>query len=250
MTRHRHNGSKRERSRLAKAASGKFGFLLLSLIGLLLLGPLLLRGVAWALAMAAFSGGVMMAGLYAARPSRRSLWIGLGLAATDVVIGRLLLLEGQRWLVLVEATLWLSTLTYVTLAILDAIFVKTMVDIESLQASLCVYLLFGLIWVYIYSLIEMLAPGSFQPQDGAPPLISWTDAPSRRAELVRLFVFSYSTLAMTGFGAMAPTTAFARMCICLEVMSAQVYLAVVIARLVGMQAIEKEEGEKGEATAS
>jgi hypothetical protein len=40
----------------------------------------------------------------------------------------------------------------------------------------------------------------------------------------------------TGYGEIAPAGAFAEMTACLEAMMAQVYLAVVIARLVGIQA--------------
>jgi hypothetical protein len=40
----------------------------------------------------------------------------------------------------------------------------------------------------------------------------------------------------TGYSDLTPSTDFARMATCLEAMMAQVYLAVVVARLVGIQA--------------
>ena len=51
----------------------------------------------------------------------------------------------------------------------------------------------------------------------------------------RLFIFSYATLTGTGRGDLEPANGFADMATSLEAMSAQVYLAVVIARPVGMQ---------------
>lgn len=238
---HREKTPKRPRMRISKAARGKFGVLLIALIGLMLSGPLLEKGRFWGFTLSVFSGAVLVAGLYAASPSRRSFRIGIALAVADVVISRLTFIDETRWLVVLVAISWLCTLTYVTVSILEAIFSKQSVDIESLQASLCIYLLFGLIWVYFYALVELLVPGSLVPDDGPALLVNWTNGASRRTEFVRLFVFSYSTLSMTGFGGMKPGSPFVRMCICLEVMSAQVYLAVVIARLVGMQAIEVEE---------
>ena len=75
-------------------------------------------------------------------------------------------------------------------------------------------------------------------------MVRWTDDASRRREILDLLVFSYSTLAMTGFGGLEPSGGFPRMCICLEALTAQIYLAVVIARLVGSYVVEDEEASK------
>jgi hypothetical protein len=54
--------------------------------------------------------------------------------------------------------------------------------------------------------------------------------------MMRLLIFSYSTLTGTGFADLTPTTDFARMAGSLEAMPAEIYLAVVIVCLVGIQA--------------
>jgi hypothetical protein len=131
---------------------------------------------------------------------------------------------------------------YVTFTILGAVFETKHVDVETLQAALCVYLLVGLIWAYLYDLIELAAPGSFRSQ-GAP-MIAWSDDPSRRSEFLRLLILSYSKLTSSGSEDLAPATGFARISVCLEALSGQVYLAVVIARLVGMQADHPPNGHK------
>jgi hypothetical protein len=51
---------------------------------------------------------------------------------------------------------------------------------------------------------------------------------------MRLFVLSYSTLAGSGTGDLTPSTGFASMAVALEAMMGQIYLAVVLARLVGV----------------
>jgi hypothetical protein len=53
---------------------------------------------------------------------------------------------------------------------------------------------------------------------------------------MRLFVLSYSTLAGSGTGDLTPSTGFASMAIALVAMMGHIYLAVVFARLVGVQA--------------
>jgi len=55
----------------------------------------------------------------------------------------------------------LVILAYTTCAILLAIIRDSQVTIETLKAAVCVYLLLGLVWVYVYALIDLALPGSF-----------------------------------------------------------------------------------------
>ncbi len=223
----------RSRRRVIHAVGGKFGLLLVALIALLLSTPLLAEGWVWNLVIGLFASVVLVASLQAARPGPASLWIGMFLALLDLAMGRLVFVEGGRWLVLLQAFLWLTSLAYVTVTILDAVFEKTSVDVESLQAALCVYLLLGLFWVYVFSLIELAAPGSFILRGERQ--LPWSDNASRRSEFLRFVLLSYSTLTSTRLGELTPATGFAILCACLESLSGHIYLAVVIARLVAMQ---------------
>src|SRR5262249_15941787 len=114
--------AERAGSWVLRAVGGKFGSLLVALIALLLSTPLVVEGRGWNLLPGLFASAVLVASLQAARPGRRSLRLGLALALADLGIGRLVLVEGARWLVVVQAVLWLATLLYVTFTILDAIF--------------------------------------------------------------------------------------------------------------------------------
>lgn len=219
-------------------SGARFRYLLAALVTLLLTSPAVVDGRGWRVALGASAGAVLVASLHAAKPGRRVVAVGVALAAVDLAVGQLVFLEGGRWLVAVQAALWLATLLYVTSAILFVTFRTRDVDVETLQAALCVYLMIGLMWVYVYALISLAAPGSFRIQGGRMP--SWTDPQSRSAEFVRLLVFSFSTLSGSGRGDVTPATGFACMCVNLESLSAQVYLAVVVARLVGMQAAGRQ----------
>jgi hypothetical protein len=223
----------RVKSRIVLAVHGKFGYLLAALIALMLSTPLLIDGWAWSVVLSLFAAAVLVAGLHAARPGRRSLALGLVLALADFGIGRLASLHGDRSLVLLQILLWLSTSLFVTAAIFDAIFESESVGIETLQAAFCVYLLLGLVWVYAYALIELAEPGSFTARDGTK--VVWSDSQSRRSELMSLFVFSYSTLTGSGYSHLRPSAGFASILASLEAMMGQIYLAVVIARLVAIQ---------------
>ncbi len=222
------------RARLVDVARGKFGFLLVALIALLMSTPVMSEGRLWRSLIILFVAGVLVAGLYAVRPGRRSFHFGIIVAAVEFAIGRAAIVYPTSWLILTQITLWIIALLYVTVAILEWVLDSTEVSIETLQAAFCVYLLLGLLWVYLYALADLATPDSFRVLDG--PACNWLDEQSRRVEYMRLFVFSYATLTGTGLGGIEPGNGFSNILASLEAMSAQVYLAVVVARLVGMHA--------------
>jgi hypothetical protein len=229
----------RARSKILRSVGGRFGYLLLALVALMLSVPLMAEGTVWNIILALFAGAVLIAGLHAARPGRKSLSLGLLLALVDFSIGRLASFDVARWLLLLQFILWSSTLVYVTVTIFEAMYDSESVSLETLQATLCVYLLLGLIWVYLYILFDLFAPGSFVSQDGHP--ITWSDDPSRRSAFAKFFVFSFSTLSGSGYATVTPANGFSRMAAALESMTGQIYLAVVIARLVGISSGEGAE---------
>ena len=118
--------------------------------------------------------------------------------------------------------------------ILRAIFASREVTVETLLAALCVFLLMGLFWAFAFTLIDLTSPGSFRASQG--PGLVWADERSSATEFMRLFVFSYATLSGSNYAEVAPATGFACNAASLEAMTGQIYLAVVIARLVGLHA--------------
>jgi hypothetical protein len=218
---------------LLGAARGKFGYLLVALIALLMTAPVMSQSWAWRSVLTSFVAGVLIAGLYAVRPGRPALIAGGLVAAAEFAIGRLTVAYPTHWLILAHVMLWLVALVYVTAAILERVLDSSEVTLETLQAAFCVYLLLGLFWAYVFAFLRVTSPDSFHI-NGART-VAWTDEPSRRLEFMRLFVFSYATLTGTGLGDLEPADGFADMAAALEAMSAQIYLAVVIARLVGLQ---------------
>jgi hypothetical protein len=194
--------------------------------------PLITEGPVWNAVLTLFTGAVLVASLHAARPGGKAVGVGLAMALTDFAIGRCVVAFDARWLVVLQNVLWLVTLVYVTATILERVFESEAVALETLQASLCVYLLIGLMGAFVFALIELTLPGSFQAAHG--PHVVWRDAQSRARGFMRLFVFSYATLSGSSSAEVAPATGFASNAASLEAMAGQIYLAVVIARLVGI----------------
>jgi hypothetical protein len=219
-------------SRLLSAAEGKFGLLLVALVALMGGAPLIIARPASDAVLTLFTGAVLVASLHAARPGGRPMAVGLALALAAFRIGRCTAHFGTRWLVLLQTLLWLTTLIYVIATILRAVFASREVTVETLLAALCVFLLIGLFGAFAFTLIDLTFPGSFRASHG--PGLVWADERSRATGFMRLFVFSYATLSGANYADLAPATGFARNTASLESMTGQIFLAVVVARLVGL----------------
>jgi hypothetical protein len=96
---------------------------------------------------------------------------------------------------------------------------SAVVDHETVYAALSTYLLAGLFFGVLYSAIEYMWPGSFTGPD------EFTEASA--------VYYSFVTLATLGYGDFLPRTEFARGIATFEVIGGQLYLAVMVARLIG-----------------
>jgi voltage-gated potassium channel Kch len=95
---------------------------------------------------------------------------------------------------------------------------------DMVLAAVCVYLLIGLLWAFINLTIETSSPGSFT----IPPQ-------STEGATYSLFVyFSYVTLTTLGYGEMTPVSEVAQSWSVLESIAGQLYLTIVIARMIGL----------------
>jgi hypothetical protein len=96
----------------------------------------------------------------------------------------------------------------------------TVVDAEHLYAALSAYLLAGVFFGLLYFVVEQLSPGTFT----SPTHFSQTSA----------IYFSFVTLATLGYGDIAPRGDIARGIAIIEGVGGQLFLAVLVARLVSL----------------
>ncbi|HUL17020.1 MAG TPA: potassium channel family protein [Terriglobales bacterium] len=98
----------------------------------------------------------------------------------------------------------------------------TAVDAEHLYAALSAYLLAGVFFGLLYFVVEQLSPGAFT----SPTHFTQTGA----------IYFSFVTLATLGYGDIAPRGDIARGIAIVEGVGGQLFLAVLVARLVSLYA--------------
>jgi hypothetical protein len=121
-------------------------------------------------------------------------------------------------------------LGYAIYVILLHIFGTRRVTFNTVCASLCIYVFLALIWAMAYSAIAQLDPGAFTYTVAGKEL-----PPFRvdRGDTAALY-FSFSTLTTLGYGDIVPTSPISRLLTSVEAVTGQLYLAVLVARLVGL----------------
>lgn len=192
-----------------------FNFML-SLLILLILSALLEDYKFSNLIIKTLSTVVIVAGVHVAGADRKSIIILLILALPWFL---------SEWFFISSSkSVFVSFFffAYVTKTLLDMIIKTRQVTQNTLYASVCVYLMLGLLWASIYGLINELVPGTVFK--GA--LFEHNQTTNE------IIYFSYTTLTTLGYGDLILTSPVGRIMSILEAIIGQLFIAFMVARLV------------------
>lgn len=160
-----------------------------------------------------------------AQKKRRSM-IGW-LLAIPAIGERLAIAVAPRSPVIVTGLIfWLLFFAYVTWSEFRAVLRQKEVTSETICMSISVYLLMGLTWGVFYILLYHLQAHAFS--------FGGSEVPSEREIFPTLVYFSLTTLSTIGFGDITPITLQSRYAAVAEGITGQFYLAILVARLVGI----------------
>lgn len=220
--------SKISHVRIGRHQIGRFRFLLFSLMMLIGLRPLLDEWIGtriWADVFTdIFFACALMSGLHAVSGQPRQLRFALLLAAAIILLG--LLHYTVRIQVLDQLQLGLSAIFLAQMLFMIWIHIEKENDvtIELVMAAACAYILLGLVWAYAYYLLEIFHPNSFKASEKLSD------------DLWNFYYYSFVTLTTMGYGDILAITKSARALSILEAITGQLYLAIMISRLVGLHA--------------
>ena len=123
-------------------------------------------------------------------------------------------------------------LVYLLVVVMRDIFATTKVSVDTLVGSICGYLLLAATFAAAYSTLNLLVPDAFivdERLDIDPASLHY-----QGVHFSVLLYFSVITLSTVGYGDIIPGTDVARQLVTAEAIMGQVYLTVIVARLVGM----------------
>ena len=213
---------------------GRYGSLLIALLLLMLLQPTVETALGKYLLEAMFIV-TLLAGL-------RAVGVKKGLFSFEVVLLAISLgfniagnFPGYENLFAIGVAGRVLFMTLVALAILFDLFRSQKITSDSLAGAVCIYLMIGLIWGHLFLMIEFMVPGSFSFTQGDKALALWLSK-----DFYPFYYFSLITMTTVGYGDMLPLTTAARTLSTLEAIIGQVYLTILVARLVGLYLVHQQ----------
>jgi hypothetical protein len=224
--------------KLARFLRFNYGMLLVVLMGVLLVYPFVGDSRTWRFALGAAVLTLMGAALVAVWGDRKLFYGALAVAVASKIFIQL----GQAGasVGLLQVGLGLRAVFYfaVIVSILNHVLRSHRVTMRTVFGACCVYLLVGVAWSDLFMLVDLAYPGSFSV--GSPEAASWTIHEGVvAAREFELLYYSLITLTTIGYGDMVPLSPQGRMMAAIEGIIAQLYLAIIVARLVGMELAER-----------
>ena len=217
---------------------GRYGSLLVALLLLMLLQPTADTAIGKGLLETLFIA-TLLTGLRAIGVNKGLFRFEVILLAASLVLNIAGGLSGNENLFFIGIAGRALFMTLVSLAILSNLFRSQKVTSDSLAGAVCIYLMIALIWGYLFLLIEALVPGSFSFTQGGQAMDLWLSR-----EFYPFFYYSLITMTTVGFGDMLPITTVARTLTTVEAIVGQVYLTILVARLVGMYLLDQQKLEE------
>lgn len=202
-----------------RSLSDAYGLVLFLSLLLIILPGFVPSSTFWTVAFAACGAAAILTALQSSRVPLWLLWASAAILLVSIValVGRT---DGRTSWYEIGALFAIGGLmTLTAVAILSRIFRHSKVTPRTLFGALSVYLLIGLAFSYVFQAVDAIdeaAIDSIQIEDGSA-----------------LYVyFSFVTMTTLGYGDVTPTNEAARTLAVFETLTGQVFLVVVVARLV------------------
>ena len=204
--------------------------LLISLLLLFILSPFVIALRFGVVLINIVGVAVLLSGTYAVSKRKRFFAATVILAAASVVLSGLILALPGHWIVLAGHVCLLVLLGLFSVSILANVLSAGSITADKIYGAICVYLLIGYAWAFVYAIIEELLPGSSSGLGEMGPV-------GYIGRVMQLRYFSFITLTTVGYGDIVPQSQVARTFATLEAVVGQIYLAVLVARLVGLHIV-------------
>lgn len=217
---------------MASFIRGRYAFLFASLISIFILNPFLPKRAGGFSILNIIILAILLSTVFAVHENRKLFILTLLLAF--VTMGALIAdyMIGITYISVISIGSELVFFAVTGAIILIDVLKDEQVSIDKIFGAFCVFLFIGLIWAFAYSLLEIKDPGSFKNIGDRAG--DFGRASVRQSPLSVFVYYSYTTLTTLGYGDITPVSRAARSFASLEAIVGQMYLTVLVARLVGL----------------
>jgi hypothetical protein len=183
--------------------------------------------------------GTMLLGIRAACCPKSNFRMAEAIVALIVVS---LVLDRFRFETYDAARLLFAVLSFIAIkTILTSVLRADRVDADKIFAAICVLFLLGWFWSYLYVFLDTQSGHEAFSGSGHEHAPEGEGFGRRERELV---YFSFVTLTTLGYGDIVPKSELARVLATLQALTGQLYLAVLIARLVALHIVHSHDEAK------
>lgn len=204
------------------APGRRFGVLMVSL-GLLAFLPFVLPQRLASVLVPLLFTVVLLSALAAVSETRARFLLGAPFAVVGVVLSTLRPFVELPAIDIAANAALLVFLAVVVVMIVSFVLRARAVDLGIVLGAVCAYLILAVMWGVAYELLHDLAPTAFS-----------IPAAAQERGATPLMYFSFVTITTLGYGDITPVSGSARMLSLLEAVIGQLFLVVLVARLVGL----------------
>jgi len=210
-----------------KIANARFSYLFFTIMLLFLLRPFLVGLTALNIITDIFMWSILISCVWAVHDKKRDRVTFLGLIVLFIATGLLDLFLDDPAITWAGKILGVIVFAYLVAAIFLYLIRQEEVTGDMIMAAASEYILIGIMFSYMYFLLEAVYPGSFSFQGS-------------QGDRSSFLYFSFVTLTTTGYGDILPVSVQARSFAIFEQVTGQLFVAVLVARLVGLYTARKQ----------
>ena len=187
----------------------------------------------------------LLSAVFAVSRSRTTVVIAILMAIPTIVLEGIRVWRGGELIVVSAHTAAMILIAYTVVLVLKFLFVADRITVDMICASLCVYLLLGVLWAIGYSLLQFHDDHAFSLPMEENDVATMQFGGERT---VTSLYYSFVTMSTLGYGDIVPRSSLARMAAAMQAIVGQLYLAVLVARLVGLHIVHATKDQSGAGT--
>lgn len=218
--------------KLPQVPKHSFLLLIISLVIMLIVPPYLREYSPFAfegLLLNPFITAIFLTSLYLVTDNRRFFFIGLLILFPVLIVNALYYFDRQHFHSMISILAYIAFFSYICIFLGRFLARSKTVSINVIYAAVCLYFFIAIIWSFIYIATYHTIENAFS---FSPNLANNLD-PDK--DIVAIFsYFSFVTMTTLGYGDITPVHEISRAWVSAQSVLGQLYLAIVMARFVGL----------------